>query len=251
MTVNRPLILFIAVLGLSGCMAKPVETVSVEHLYIADELSTAAWGDDDAGNAFRSDKVRDGSYHEEDWNDNVEDSEADTWREAYKTFLQDFIGDSRYNRFHYSWRDLDNNGIPELIIEEAKDEDGSLTVYSYDGGIFEIGNYLNPKIGTAALQFSSNPEFSGLFTLWWGGGVEHYGYLTVEDSRLKHVDLWYIDRLNESETEISGDKELITESKNIEATGNIFEMYSIDAVGIGVLYDGTGSYERRKKDSFY
>lgn len=167
----------------------------------------------------------------------VEDSAAATWKEAYRAFLNDFQGDNQYNRLHFSWRDLDNNGIPELIIEQARDDAGILNIYSYDGCVFEVGNYSNPKIGVAALRFSTNPEFSGLFTLWWGGGVEHYGYLTVKDRKLTYEDLWYIDRVNDiPQIEVSSDKNLINESVIAETTDdNILEMYAIDTIGISEL----------------
>jgi len=167
----------------------------------------------------------------------VEDSADNTWKEAYSTFLNNFQRDSQYNRSHFSWRDLDNDGIPELIIEQARDDAGILNVYSYDGCVFEVGKYSNPKIGVADLRFSTNPDFSGLFTFWWGGGVEHYGYLTVNDRELLYVDLWYIDRLNETnQIEVSSDKELINESISVETTDDsILEMYPVDAVGISEL----------------
>ena len=146
----------------------------------------------------------------------VEDSADNIWKEAYSTFLNDFQRDSQYNRSHFSWRDLDHDGIPELIIEQARDDAGILNVYSYDSCVFEVGKYSNPKIGVAALRFSTKPEFSGLFTFWWGGGVEHYGYLTVKDKELIYVDLWYIDFLNETnQIEVSSDKELINESISV------------------------------------
>lgn len=160
----------------------------------------------------------------------IEESAEDTWKEAYKSFLKDFQRDSQYDRSDYAWRDLDQNGIPELIVIEADDVDGNLTVYSYDGSVFKIGDYSNPKIGVAGLTFSTNPELSGLFTLWWGGGVEHYGYLTVKDRKLIYEDLWYADHVNETEIEVSGDKELINESKKVESAGNILEMYPLHTV---------------------
>ena len=40
--------------------------------------------------------------------------------------------------------------------------------------------------------------FPGLFTFWWGGGVEHYGYLYVDEGALKESKLWEVDHTEEN-----------------------------------------------------
>lgn len=167
----------------------------------------------------------------------IQDLEEEKWKEAYAKFLNEFQEDSKYTHSQFSWWDLDNNDIPELIIEQANIDGGILTVYSYDGNAYEVGNYSNSKIGVSGLRFSNNPEFPGLFTLWWGGGVEHYGYLTVNNRELIYEDLWYMDGLKESyKNEISDNKKLINESINVESIeDSLLEMYLINEDGINEI----------------
>ncbi len=171
-----------------------------------------------------------------------EDSVVKTWQEAYVVFLRDFSVFTD-NEPSFSLRDIDNNGIPELIIvhEDGKTTDSVLTTYYYDGTVYKIGDYSDSKIGVAGLRISDNPMFPGLFTSWWGGGVEHYGYLTVRNERLSYEYLWYIDRTTEPprQKEISNKKELINESINAHSsnyyTHNLLEMYPINDENINLL----------------
>lgn len=56
---------------------------------------------------------------------------------------------------------------------------------------YKIGEYSDPKIGISAIRISKNPKFPGLFNQWWGGGVEHYGYLEVREQVILYGENGY------------------------------------------------------------
>ncbi|MCL1858779.1 MAG: hypothetical protein FWF92_06050 [Oscillospiraceae bacterium] len=172
-------------------------------------------------------------------NDIVNDS-TEEWRNAYIWFLGEFYIDTHDdNIYSFSLRDFDNNAIPELIILKSDMmNDGVLEVHFYDeSGIYKIGEYHDPKVA-AGYRVSDNPLFPGLFTLWWGGGKEYYGYLTVVESELIYEDVWLMDRTKESpvQTEISNNEQLIAESVNAhppyDYPDNLLEMHLVNADNI-------------------
>jgi hypothetical protein len=158
-------------------------------------------------------------------------SAMELWQKAYVEFLREFKIVSTYDVNYFSLRDLNGNATQELIIFESDDggRDAVITVYSYDGTVYKVGDYSDPKIGVSNPRISDNPTYPGLFTLWWGGGVERYGYLTVKERKLIHEHLFDIDRTGETPRliELSNDKQLIDESINAyppyEYTDNLLE----------------------------
>ncbi len=167
----------------------------------------------------------------------------ESWREAYAEFLGNFPGLTDYNHSEFALRDLDNDGMEELIIIQCNEVDGILSVYSYDGSIYKTGEYSDAKIGVAGLRFSDNLMFPGLFNEWWGGSIEHYGYLTVKDGRLIYEYLWYMDHTTEEweQIEVSDNKQLINESiiafSSYEDIDNLLEMYLINDDNISEVFD--------------
>jgi hypothetical protein len=171
----------------------------------------------------------------ETWTMAGEYATEETWQNAYAVFVIEYREKSSWDILEFSLRDFDDNGIPELIIVETNGNgnDGVLTVFSYSGEIYKIGEYLDPKTA-AGYRISDNPLFSGLFTLWRGGGIEHYGYLSVIDGKLVYEDVWCDDHSKENRTieEISSDKLLIKESMDAhppyEYTENILKMHFLN-----------------------
>jgi len=173
----------------------------------------------------------------------------ESWQEAYTLFLKDFPADSEYNNAdfrlpEFSLRDLDENGIPELLILQAGEYDGLVTVFTYVDNIIEIGSYTDPKIAVSLMLYSSKPNYPGLFTVWWGGGVEHYGYLSVKDEQLIHEELYKIELAEDKMLELSNNKLLINESLNA------FSYYEYD-INLNIMHiinddniaDVIGSFE--------
>lgn len=153
---------------------------------------------------------------------------------AYMDFLEKFSKTETYQVYEFSLKDLDKDEIPELIIVQSNAVHGILSVYYYDGDLKKYGDYSNPKIGQSALRVSDNPTFPGLFTLWWGGGVEHYEYLYLDEGILKKSKLWELDRAGEFPCQrlLSSNKELVEESMNLfskcDNVENMLELYLID-----------------------
>ncbi|MGI6247985.1 MAG: hypothetical protein ACOYJX_01070 [Acutalibacteraceae bacterium] len=146
----------------------------------------------------------------------IENVEAKEWQNAYSEFLKEFsLSNNKVASF--ALRDLDGSGVPELIIiqEDENALNSVLTAYSYDGNVNKIGDFANESTSFAeGFRLSKKTMFPGLFESWHGGGVEHYGYLSLKDGKLIHEDLWYCDRTKEPPHQevISEDKQLVNES---------------------------------------
>ena len=165
-----------------------------------------------------------------------------TYMKAYEAYLRSFPELNDYKYSSVALRDLDKNGVSELIIVQVDEVDGILKVYSYDNSVYKIGEYSDSKIGISAIRVSENPKFPGLFNQWWGGGVEHYGYLEVREKRLIYEDLWYIDRTEPSpyQSNVSNNEALIRESMNIfsedDYMGNILDTVLINDENINKMF---------------
>ncbi len=138
------------------------------------------------------------------------------WKAAYETKL-----DELYNKkkkwLQYSVRDLDGNGVPELLFKNQM----KVTIYSYEQGLQKIGAY-DFASGTTMFLTTDHASYPGILYFWVGGGMEHYGYLMIKDQSLHREELWNEDysgiskELGEDRErimEISEDAVLIQESK--------------------------------------
>ena len=173
--------------------------------------------------------------------ESIEQTE-NTYMKAYETCLRSFPELHDYQYSGVALRDLDKNGVPELIIVQVDEADGILKVYSYDNRVYKIGEYSDPKIGISGIRISENPEFPGLFNQWWGGGVEHYGYLEVREKQLIYEDLWYMDRTGAApyQNQVSNKEALIRESMNLfsddDDMGNILDPVLINDENIDEMF---------------
>jgi len=174
-------------------------------------------------------------------NDESIEQTGHTYMKAYETYLRNFPELHDYEYSCVALRDLDKNGVPELIMVQVDEADGILKVYSYDNRVYKIGEYSDPKVGISAIRISENPEFPGLFNQWWGGGVEHYGYLEVREKQLIYEDLWYMDRTGAApyQSQVSNKEALIRESMNLfsdEDMGNILDPVLINDENIDKMF---------------
>jgi len=144
--------------------------------------------------------------------------ELKQWEEAYREQLDKLLQETT-DTFEYVLRDLDGNSIPELIVKKQLE----LTVYTFDTDIKEIGIY-DFVTGTTSLFYSDNSAYPGIFYFYESGGLDHYGYMSVGDNKLVVEELWNEDYSGMAEElgidrnkieELSQDKELISESKNV------------------------------------
>ena len=139
-------------------------------------------------------------------------------QQAYTAYLKAFYeNDSSGNTVVFAQKDLDNNGVQELIVLTAGTE---IQVYTFDGGVTELGGR-DFMTGTLRLLFSDHPSYPGVIYFTVSGGLEQYGYLTVKDNALTYEKLWdedytgmYVEEgSRERVVEYSNDRELIAESK--------------------------------------
>ncbi len=137
---------------------------------------------------------------------------------AYIAFLKSFYEkDPSKNTNSFYFRDLDNNGVQELILRLSGTK---IKVYTFDGRVTEIGSR-DFMTGTLRLLFSENPAYPGILYFTVSGGLEQYGYLTLKDNALTYEKLWdedYTGRYIKEESrdrvmEYSSDKQLIEESR--------------------------------------
>ncbi|HOV25533.1 MAG TPA: hypothetical protein PK566_04130 [Pseudobacteroides sp.] len=144
----------------------------------------------------------------------------------YTTFLSGLYDNkSSDEELYFSIRDLDNNGIPELVIAR---NGANITVYTYNDTVVEIGNH-DFVTGTTRLFCSDNPLYPGIFFYFAGGGLDHYGYLTIKDNKLMYEELWNEDYSGVSKElgisrekieELSADKQIINESRKVYKENN-------------------------------
>lgn len=148
-------------------------------------------------------------------------------RVDYMSFLSDLYNNKSDNdELDFSIKDLDNNGIPDLII--SKNGMNNITVYTFNDTVVEVGNHF---FGTATtrLFYSDNSSYPGMFSYFAGGGLDHYGYITIKDNKLICEELWNEDYSGISEDlgisrnrieEFSADKQLIEESRKVYEENN-------------------------------
>ena len=135
--------------------------------------------------------------------------------------------------YTFSMRDLDNNGIPELIVDRRNNDtkESVLAIYTYDDKVYEIGEMDDPGSYASVFRFSNNPKFPGLFWLRYGGGMERYGYLSIKEENLMSEELWRDDHTTDLRQliDISDNKALIKESMDVfsdhDFKDNILEHY--------------------------
>lgn len=134
----------------------------------------------------------------------------------YSAFLETLYEDSTSEQaLSYCFKDLDNNGIDELIIKE---ESTAITVYTLTDTVTELGAY-DFKTDTLRLLYSDKPFCTGIFYYYVAGGADHYGCLTIQDDSLILEDLWeerYAYAEEDDPDRIvnhSSDRQLIKESK--------------------------------------
>ena len=128
--------------------------------------------------------------------------------------------------YYYALKDLDNDGTPELLIRTNW---GNVAVYTFNDGLIKVGSR---HFGGTRLFFSNNPAYPGIFVFYVGGGFEHYDYVAVKDNEFIYEELWNEDFSGASAAlgldrdrieELSKDKGLIKESKNVYSKGNDIE----------------------------
>lgn len=162
------------------------------------------------------------------------------WQKCYITFLKDVLKNKdKEDVIEFAIRDLDNNGISEIIIAQNGVD---ITVYTFDSNDFKIYETGNCNYGgTTRLFFSNDSSYPGIFYFHVGGGLEHHGYMTIKENSLIKEELWNYDYSGVSEEigekrdktlEISSDKQLIDESKEVYSQNQdlLFEELNLENI---------------------
>ena len=151
---------------------------------------------------------------------------------AYIALLKDFYKkDPSKNTNKFCFKDLDNNGVQELILLHEGTE---MTVYTFDSTITEIGKY-DFVTGTTKYLFSDNPSYPGIIYFYVGWGEYIYGYMTIEDNQLTLEELWIEDYAsasieNPKITIISDDTQLVEESKIVYQQDKNIEFFLLESI---------------------
>jgi len=109
------------------------------------------------------------------------------WREAYAAFLRngdyrEWFPDEINYELDFFLHDIDNNGIPELIIAQPAYENIAIFTYTSTVSYLSSQNYHN----YAEIFIPDNPVYTGLFISWeqWGGGEPprtYYDHVTINN----------------------------------------------------------------------
>ena len=148
------------------------------------------------------------------------------YKKDYNELLADIYNNSSdKNNISYFIKDLDNNGVNELVTVRVGTE---ITVYTYKDKVYELGknDFLT---GTLQLFYTDDSAYPGIIYFTVGGGAEHYGYLTVKNDQLSFEKLWDNNYSNEENSgnnqivEFTTDKKLIEKSKNAYSNNQTIE----------------------------
>ena len=146
------------------------------------------------------------------------------WRSSYITFLQDINKNNSKQGYEFVIKDLDGDAIPELIVKEKL----KLTVYRQNKEVEEVGSY-NFATGTTRLFSSESMNYPGIFYFYVSGGLNHYGYIDIQDKELNIQELWNEDysgiykEMGEERERIekfSDDDKIIKESRDLYTNNN-------------------------------
>lgn len=143
------------------------------------------------------------------------------WKSAYETYLNKIYKSSKdpdYWLFYFC-KNIDESDIPELfVINYEKEDEYEMKIYTYTSDVEQIGSRF--LTGTSRLLYSEDSSCPGIFTFDFGGDLDRYGYITVEDGKASETDLWTVkwtvkggEEEDRQIKEISSDKRLIRESK--------------------------------------
>lgn len=154
--------------------------------------------------------------------------------EAYQAFLKDLYDTSSEKEcadtFYYI-RDLDNNGVDELMTFH---EGLEMTVYTYDNGVKKL-DFHDFATGTTRLFCSEVPSYPGFFEFHVGGGLERYNYITLKNNALSFEKLWDDDFSDSYESrpkivEYVTDQQMIAESKRLYQENKDIKFLPLESV---------------------
>ena len=142
-------------------------------------------------------------------NPTIQNVEPSKTPRTYDNLMKSF--NENVPEFYYHYKDIDGNGVYELLILE----NCALYIYTYDdNGVRQIGSH-DFVTGTVRMFSSQNPKYPGIFYFTVGGGCDHYGYLTLNGDNIVTTPLceYYYSADEPYWVDINDDKEMIAEAK--------------------------------------
>ncbi len=131
----------------------------------------------------------------------------------YMQFLED-VKNTQEDQYYYI-KDIDGDTTAELLLLKNTE----LSIYTIEETVMLVDSY-DFITGTVRFFVSDDISYPGIFYFTVGGGIEHYGYITIKDKKLSFENLWKnnyssIDTSENTDgiTELSENKGLIAESQ--------------------------------------
>lgn len=132
---------------------------------------------------------------------------------AYQRLRESFAKD--VPGFYYYTKDIDGNGMTELLILENT----TLHIYTYvNRNVQQIGSH---DFVTGTFKFFESDKYDGIFVFAQGGSCDHYNYLTIINGNISITPICKYDYSGEDALEgamwvdMSDDKEMIAEAKEL------------------------------------
>lgn len=163
------------------------------------------------------------------------------FKEPYIEFLHYY--ESECTISNYAFKDLDNNGTPEIIIINSNSYalETVVEVYTFTTEVVKLGEYSNPTGKSLnGFRYSNNSKFPGIFEYYWGYGVDHYRYIYVKDGKVLYEELWneYHNLEPKFYEKVSSNNELIKEAESIYADINSQDGMPLNQLEVYNMLDG-------------
>lgn len=147
---------------------------------------------------------------------NVEPSKTPS---TYSNLMKNF--NENVPEFYYHYKDIDGNGVYELLILE----NCALYIYTYDdNGVRQIGSH---DFVTGTFQFLESQNYDGIFVFTQGGSCDNYKYLTLVNGNISITEVCKYDYSDASAVwvDISDDKQMVAEAKKVYENVITFTQY--------------------------
>ncbi len=100
----------------------------------------------------------------------------------FDQLCQQFFADANMSEGEYLLKDLDGEGIPELVVLQNT----TLSVYLLNNNTVTLADQFDGETGTISYYEWYGLDYPGFFTCHVGGGQTHYGYLQFKNNQLHH-----------------------------------------------------------------
>ena len=142
---------------------------------------------------------------------------------AYSDFIKNLT-----DIYGYAVKDVDGDSISELIVQRPE---AAITVYSYNGKVFETGNY---EFYTGTLRLLYSDKYPGIIAFTVGNGANFYRYITIQNGELILEDIWkdYYAydgiHITIKEEIFTNDKDLVSESESVYNSSQDISFISVE-----------------------